>query len=135
MREDEIYRKAAKKVRAKKGFFYHLIAYLGVIGMLYAIMYFENDDILPVIIVAISWGIGLASHYFAVFGTEHLDFLGFEPDWEKQEIQKEMDRIRAEERLQERAEMEDHMEEEMDEYEGLELKEMEKRKLDRDEYF
>ncbi|MEL6986644.1 MAG: 2TM domain-containing protein, partial [Bacteroidota bacterium] len=70
MEEGDIYKKAAKKVKAKKGFFYHLIAFACIIGMLYAIMYFENNkQFLPVIIVGLSWGIGLGIHYFSVFGT------------------------------------------------------------------
>ena len=90
MENEDIYEKAKKKVKAKKGFFYHLLAYASVIGMLYAIMYFENNgEVLPVIIVGLSWGIGLVAHYFNAFGTENLEILGISADWEEEALEKE----------------------------------------------
>ena len=81
MEGDKIYRTAKKRVQAKKGFIYHLIAYGGVIGMLYMIMKSENEsDFLPDIIVALSWGIGFSTHCFRTIGTQHLEFLGFNPN-------------------------------------------------------
>lgn len=130
MDNEEIYRKAKKKVKAKKGFFYHFIAYACVLGMLYAIMHFENKgEILPVIIVGLSWGIGLGAHYFKTFGTEHLDFLGFSPDWEEEELEKEIQRLERKQKLKKlmEADKEDFM---FNDEESLELKEMEKRRLD-----
>lgn len=91
MEDENIYQKAANKVKAKKGFFYHFLAFAFTIGLLYAIMYFENSgDLLPVIITALSWGIGLAIHYFKVFGTEHLDLFGENPNWEEDELKQEI---------------------------------------------
>ena len=102
MKDDNLYELAQKKVKAKKAFFYHLLAYVLVLGMLYAIMYFENDgELLPVIIVGLSWGIGLSAHYFSVFGTEHLEVLGVDPDWEEDELEKELQRLQRKRKLRE----------------------------------
>ncbi|MEL6973479.1 MAG: 2TM domain-containing protein, partial [Bacteroidota bacterium] len=82
MHDEDIYEAAHKKVQAKKGFLYHFAAFASVIGLLYAIFYFEGGGYLPVVIVGLSWGIGIAIHYLKTFGTEHLDFLGISPNWE-----------------------------------------------------
>lgn len=130
MEEQDIYREAARKVKAKKGFMYHAIAYVGVLAMLYMIMKTENNgEFLPVIIVGLSWGIGLASHYFRTFGTQHLEFLGFSSNWEEEELEKEIDKLKRSRRLREEELEERTRLEELDE---LELKEIQKRSLDRD---
>lgn len=130
MQDEDIYREASKRVKAKKGFFYHFLAYACIIGMLYAIMYFENNgEILPVIIVGLSWGIGIAVHYFKVFGTENLDFLGISPNWEEEELGQEIERLKRKRELKERIRKEKDL---LEDLEGLELKEIEKRSLDDD---
>jgi len=130
MENEDIYHKAAQKVKAKKGFFYHLIAYAGVLAMLYFIIKVENNgNMLPVIIVALSWGIGIATHYFSTFGTEHLDFLGFSSNWEEEELEKEVEKIKRTRELRERAKYE---RDSLDELDELELRQFEKRTLDRD---
>ena len=128
MNNEEIYNEARRKVQAKKGFFYHFLAYAFVIGMLYAIMYFENNGaILPVIIVALSWGIGIAVHYFKVFGTEHLDIFGISPNWEEKALEQEIEKLKRKRELKERINEEKSL---LDDLDSLELKEMEKRPLD-----
>lgn len=129
MDNEEIYEKATKKVKAKKGFIYHLVAYVGVLAMLSMILKSEGETMLPVYIVGLSWGIGLATHYLKTFGTQHLDFLGVSPDWEKEELEKELESLTQERELKERIANEKLNLEELDE---LELREIEKRKLDRD---
>lgn len=130
MENEDIYTKANKRVKAKKGFFYHFVAYAFVIGMLYAIMYFENEgQMLPVIIVALSWGIGLAAHYLKTFGTENLDVLGINSNWEEEELEKELERLRRKRELKDRIRKERSL---LDDSESLELKEIEKRPLDDD---
>ncbi len=128
MENADIYEEARKKVKAKKGFLYHFAAYAAVIGILYAIMYFKvNGDMLPVIIVGLSWGIGIAIHYLKVFGTEHLDFLGISANWEEEELEQEIERIKKRRELKERMRKEKRLEEDLD---SLELKEIEKRSID-----
>ena len=130
MENEEIYIEATKRVRAKKGFIQHLMAFVGVIAMLYTIMYFENGgNMLPVIIVALSWGIGLAAHYLKAFGTEHLGFLGLSPDWEEEELEKEIEKLTYKRELKEQVLHEKKL---LNEVDNLELKEIEKKYLYRD---
>ncbi len=132
MKNEDIYEKAKKKVKAKKGFFYHLLAYVMVIGMLYFIIVGGNDgDILPVVIVALSWGIGLSAHYFKVFSTEHLGILGIDPDWEEEELERELEKLTRKKELKEKIRKEKNA---LEESERLELKEIVKRPLDNDGY-
>ena len=130
MVNEDIYNEATKRVQAKKGFFHHLIAYAGVLGLLYAIMYFENNgQMLPVIIVALSWGIGLATHYFKTFGSEHLGILGFNSNWEEEELEKEIEKLTRNRELKEQILQETTLLEDLDQ---LELKEVQKKILYRD---
>lgn len=132
MGKNDIYKKAAKRVKAKKGFLYHLVAYIGIIAMLYVIMQAENDgDFIPVIIVGLSWGIGLAGHYLSVFGTEHLEFLGFNPNWEEEELENEIERLTYKRELKERIKNEKGLLNDLDDLDTLELKEIEKIRRDR----
>ena len=129
MKDEDIYKEAAKKIRAKKGFIYHLIAFVCIIGMLYAIMYFETGEFLPVIITGLAWGIGLAAHYFKTFGTQHLGFLGINPNWEEEALENEIEQLKRKRELLERLQQEKGL---LEETESLELKEIEKRRLDDD---
>lgn len=127
MENEDIYEQARKKVKAKKGFLYHLLAYIFIIAMLYAIMYYENSGkLLPVIIVGLSWGIGLAAHYLYAFGTENLEILGFNPDWEEDQLEKELERLKQARELREEIRKEKEL---LDKAERLELKEIVKKPL------
>lgn len=130
MNSEDIYQKANKRVQAKKGFFSHLLAFALTLGMLSAIMYFENNgEMLPVIIVAMSWGIGLATHYFKTFGTEHLEVLGINSNWEEEELEREIERLERIRELKESIKEEESL---LYDSESLELKELEKRPLQDD---
>ncbi|MEM1358340.1 MAG: 2TM domain-containing protein [Bacteroidota bacterium] len=132
MENEDLYEQASKKVKAKKGFFYHLLAYVFTIGMLYAIMYFENNgNLLPVIIVGLSWGIGLAAHYLTAFGTENLEILGVNADWEEDELEKELERLKRKRELKDEIRKEKEL---LDEAERLELKEILKNPLKNDDF-
>ena len=132
MNNEDIYEKAQKRVKAKKGFFYHFAAYALTLGMLYAIMHFENNgDILPVIIVGMSWGIGLAVHYLKTFGTENLEVLGINSNWEEEELEKELERLTRKRELKDKIRQEKNL---LAEDERLELKEIEKRPLKDDDF-
>lgn len=136
MNDEEIYRKAQKKVQAKKGFFVHLLIYALMIGMLYLIISSENNgEILPVLIVGLSWGVGLGIHYLKSFGTEHLDFLGFESNWEEEELRREVEKMERTRELKERIGKEKRLLADADtdaDGEPLELKEIVKKPLQKD---
>ena len=127
MHDEDIYEAAHKKVQAKKGFLYHFAAFASVIGLLYAIFYFEGGGYLPVVIVGLSWGIGIAIHYLKTFGTEHLDFLGISPNWEEEELEQEIERLKKRKAMQEQIKQEKSQ---LNDADSLELKEIEKRPLD-----
>ncbi|OAV45173.1 2TM domain-containing protein [Lewinella sp. 4G2] len=100
--DEDLYEKAAEKVKNKKSFFYHLFAYVCTLGLFYALMYFENNgEILPVLIIGITWGIGLISHYYSAFGAENLGVLGIDEDWEEDALEKEIDRLKRKRELRE----------------------------------
>ncbi len=129
MEEQDIYEEAQKRVKAKKGFFYHFLAYAFVVGILYAIMYFTTDNqMLPVILLALSWGIGIAIHYFKVFGTENLEILGLNPRWEEKELENEIRKLKKRRALKEELINEKKLLDQIDD--TLELKELQKRRLD-----
>jgi len=126
MKDEDIYYKAKQKVKAKKGFFYHFLSYAFVVAMLYAIMYFDNDgEILPVIIVGLSRGIAIAIHYFKVFGTENLSILGINPNWEEEELEQEIKKLRRKRELKQSLRNEQMR---LEEIEDFELKDIEEQK-------
>lgn len=131
MTDEDIYEKANKKVKAKKGFLYHFVAYAFTLGILYAIMYFNNsENLLPIVLTALSWGIGLAIHYLKTFGTEHLEAIGLSPDWEEDELEYEIEKLKRKRELKEQLQQEKNLLDEVEE--GLALKQIEKRLLDED---
>lgn len=137
--EEDIYEKARKNVKKKKGFISHLLVYVLSLGIIYTatVTQSEGRDYLPVIVVALGWGIAIALHYFSVFGTKHLDFLGISANWEEEELEDELDRLRRNKQLKEqilteKGQLERLEQLELEELERLELKEIEERRLDRD---
>lgn len=125
MNNKDIYKKAAKKVRSKKRFFYHFLTYAFSLALLSVIMKFDNGgDFIPVFIIALSWGIPIAIHYFKAFGTEQLGFLGVNTNWEEDELEKEIEKLTYKRELKERLNEEKHL---LDEAERLELRELERR--------
>ena len=88
MASDYHIRKAKKRVKAKKGFYFHFASYAIVITFLFIMNRltspYENWFIYP----ALSWGVGIAFHYIGVFGIPGIGTLS--KDWEDQEIEKEL---------------------------------------------
>ncbi len=91
--EDLLYNQAKKNIKRKKGFYAHFSVFLSVGIFFFTInMLTDPFDIwwpLPMV----SWGVGLAIHYFAIFG---LPFTGgiLTKDWEEKEIEKEMNKLK-----------------------------------------
>ncbi len=65
--EERTYREARRRANAKLSFYTHLVAYLSVLTMLSVVA-----GVRPALIVAVSWGIGLAIHYFVAIVAPEL---------------------------------------------------------------
>jgi signal transduction histidine kinase len=81
--EAKILKRARRRARAEVGFYTHLISYLGAMAFLALINLFTTHYpwfIWP----ALGWGIGLCSHYMAVFGSRALKERYFDPAIERE---------------------------------------------------
>ena len=93
MEENEILRKAKKRVRAKKGFYIHLTTYVIVMSFLFFINLMTSPNFWWFLFPLAGWAMGIAGHYFTVFGL-----LGVgNRDWERKEVAKELERLQQEE--------------------------------------
>ena len=86
--EEEIYRKAKKRVKAKKDFYWHFAVYL-VIGAFFFAMNMFTFKGFWFYYPMLCWGIAIAFHYLAVFG---LPWGTLSKEWEEKEIEREMNR-------------------------------------------
>ena len=88
MSEEEIYRLARKRVEAKKGFYIHFAVYIGV-NILLVIIWATTGAGFPWFIFPLGgWGIGILFHFLGVFVFSRPS------DWERREIEKEVERLR-----------------------------------------
>jgi 2TM domain len=89
--EEDIYYKAKKRIKAKKGFYTHLGVYLacGVFFFLMNMLTWEGELWFP--FPLLPWGIGLAIHGFSIFG---LPGGKMSERWEEEELRKEVERQR-----------------------------------------
>lgn len=67
MTDGEIYSLALRRVKAKRGFFLHLVTYILVNAMLWTIYLFNNDGGFWPLWVTFGWGIGIACNGIGVF--------------------------------------------------------------------
>lgn len=79
------YETAKRKVKKLKGFYKHGISYIFVIMMFFVLFLSTSMPFFPVMIIALAWGIGLASHAIDVFGIP-----GKTGDWEEKFVESEM---------------------------------------------
>lgn len=84
----ELRRRAEARVEAREGFTAHLVVFVAVNALLWGIWAFTGANLAAPwpIFVTVGWGIGLVSHWWAVYGRND----------ERREaaIQAEMDRLR-----------------------------------------
>ena len=130
MTEQEIYEKAKKRIKAKKGFFIHFGVYAATSAFLFAVNYltFSDSGIWWAFFPALAWGIGIVAHYISVFGvgivSQFIASFGFDPpieeNWEEKELEKEIQKIKRQNQLESKNEGFASSEEK------LELKELEK---------
>jgi len=76
------------QVRAIKGFYSHLMTYLMVIALLFAINLITNPGYIWAWWPAMGWGIGIINHGLSAF--EVFNFFGAK--WEKRQIEKRLGR-------------------------------------------
>lgn len=126
MKSSDPYKKAKKRVKAKKGFFSHLTAYFIVIGFLFLMNMATWDGELWFIFPMMGWGIGIAFHYVGVFGIPFFNVLSKE--WEEKEFQKELSKYGIEEAEEELKYLEEKKEAglDLDMNKHLKLKELRK---------
>lgn len=86
--EDTKYQKAKKRVVAIKGYYTHLIVYIVVNLMLFAINMITSPDSLWFIWPLLGWGIAIVIHTFSVFSSG----FGLGTDWEQRKIQEFMEK-------------------------------------------
>lgn len=79
-------KQAKKRVKQKKGFLWHLQSYL-VVNLVFLFVAGWGWRY-----PAMFWGIGLISHYFAIYGMPGSGQGG--SDWEKEEMEKELRKIK-----------------------------------------
>ncbi len=91
--DDHYYQLARKRVKAKKGFYAHLITYCSVIGMLMVVNLLIDPWDWWFQFPAMGWGFGLVFHYLGVFVFDKSKYAT--TAWEERAIEKEMDRMRG----------------------------------------
>ncbi|MBK7408241.1 MAG: 2TM domain-containing protein [Saprospirales bacterium] len=126
--EEKYYLLAKKRVQQKKRFFNHLKSFVIVNVVMSFVVALDGNpfDFLP---ATLFWGMGLAFHYIKVFGIPGTNILT--PEWEDQEIEKEMDRIKGK-RIEEFTPAPPPQPEAEPKEESLELKELRKNYDERD---
>jgi len=89
--DEEIYRKARKRVEEKKGFYIHLMIYV-LVNLLVILMWaFVTGAGYPWFIwMTGGWGIGIVSHFLGVFVFNRTS------GWERNQMDAEVARIRKE---------------------------------------
>jgi len=98
MNSSDDVRKAKKKVKSKKEFYQHLMAFVIVNFFLFALNMVTSPFTWWFHFPLLGWSVGLAFHYVEVFGVPGFDILSHE--WEDRELDKELRRMKDEERLQ-----------------------------------
>jgi hypothetical protein len=83
--EDQLRRRAVKRLQAKAGFWTHLAIYLAVNAFLVMIWFLTGAGFFWPIFPIAGWGIGVAANAWDVFGREPIT---------EERIQHEMDNLR-----------------------------------------
>ena len=86
MTEEEIFIRANKKVKAKKGFFVHFGVFCATVLFLFTINFLTSPKFWWFLFPTLGWGIGIVAHYIGVFGISDQSV----EDWENKELEKEM---------------------------------------------
>lgn len=84
--------KAKKKVKSKKDFYQHLMAFVIVNPFLFFINLLTSPFHWWFLYPLLGWGMGLAFHYVDVFGIPGFNILTKE--WEEDELNKELNKMK-----------------------------------------
>ncbi len=120
MDTQENYRRAVRRVREKKKFYRHATTYVIMSGFFFMLNMVTSPGEWWFFWPMLGWGIGIANHYFKVFGWPGSGVGS--TAWEDAEVEKEMRRIEQHQRPF--VNMDDH----------LELRELEREKLKDESY-
>jgi hypothetical protein len=90
MTEEEIFIRANKKVKAKKGFFVQFGVFCATVVFLFTINFLTSPKFWWFLFPTLGWGIGIVAHYIGVFGISDPSV----EDWENKELEKEMRKIK-----------------------------------------
>jgi len=93
MNDSEKYKLAAKRVKEKKAFYRHLSVYLVMSVFFFLVNYLSSPGVWWFYWPMLGWGIGVAMQYVKVFGLTSAG-IGT-PEWEKRQMEKEMERLGA----------------------------------------
>jgi len=93
--DDQDYKKAKKRVHAKKEFYQHLGSYIVFSFFFFLINAVTNFGNWWFYWPMLGWGIGIFFHYIDAFGVPGIGNIN--EDWEAREIQREMKRLRGRE--------------------------------------
>ena len=88
MEDQELYKRAKKRVQDEKGFYVHVGVYLLVNLFLFLVNIITSPHSLWFYWVLLPWGIGVAANAFAVFGADRV--LG--PEWEERRMKEIMEK-------------------------------------------
>jgi len=94
MDEKELREKAEKRVEEKKGFYWDLGAYVIVNAGLFAIWLLTGAGYPWFVWPVLGWGIGLVFHFLSVF------VFGHNNSWHQRQVEKEMERLRQQNKSQ-----------------------------------
>ena len=87
MTDDEIRKLATRRVRARRGFYWHLVVYAVINLMLVAIWYFTGQGYFWPAWVLLGWGIALILNAVSVFARDDIGS-------ERAAIEKEIEKIK-----------------------------------------
>ena len=92
MEEQSTYQQARERVKKKKAFYQHLGVYIIVMGFLFALNMLTTPWVPWFLFPGLGWGVGLALHYFYLFGWP---FSGAgSPEWEERQVEKEVKKLK-----------------------------------------
>ena len=90
----DTYEKARKRVKKKREFYQHFSTYLVISGFLFVLNAVTSFGNWWFYWPMMGWGIGVAFHYFDVFGIPGVGSMSEE--WEEQAIEEEMQKMKRE---------------------------------------